>query len=93
MSILKCLAVCMLLVNMVEKIVCIHFANGNKQSTSLMRCLIYGLRCKIDPDKAGYSKEAMFVDSHTWNSKNYMIFDLDERFTLLYEDIHSSRVR
>ena len=83
----------MLLVNMVEKIMCIHFANENKQSTSLMKGLIYGLRCKIDPEKAGYSKEAMFVDSHAQNSKNDMIFGRDARFTLVYEEIHSRRVR
>ena len=76
MSILKCLAICMFLINMVEKIVCIHFANENKQNTctSLMIGLICGLRCKIDHDKAGYLKEAMFFDSHTQNSKNDTLF-------------------
>ena len=83
----------MLLINMAEKIVCIHFANENKQNTSLMRGLICGLRCKIDPDKAGYSKKVMFIDSHTHNSKNDTIFGRDARFTSLYEDICCGRVR
>ena len=52
MSIFKCLAISILLINMAEKIMRIHFANENKQSTSLMRGLICGLRCKIDPDKS-----------------------------------------
>ena len=30
---------------------CIHFANENKQSTSLMKDLICGLRCGVYPDK------------------------------------------
>ena len=56
MSILKCLAVCMLLINMVDTILCIQLANENKQDTSLMGGLICGLRCRrypIKPDIRG----------------------------------------
>ena len=74
----------MLLINMVEESVCIYFANENKGSTSLMRDLICGLRCRIDPDKAGYSTEVMFVDFHTQKSKYDTIFGRDARFTSLY---------
>ena len=42
--------------------------------SSTMIDLICGLRCRIYPDKAGYSKEAMFVDSHMRNSKNQRDF-------------------
>ena len=87
MSILKCLAICTLLINMVGKVLCIHFANENKLCTSLIRGLLCGLRCRIYPDKARYSKEVISVDSHTENSKNDMIFGRDARVSSLYEDV------
>ena len=76
-----------------DKILCIHFANENIQNTSLMGGLICGLRSRRYPDQAGYSKETMFVDSHTQNSKNYTFFGWDASFSSLYEDIHCRWVR
>ena len=53
----------------------------------LIKGLIGYLRCKENPIKAECSNKAMFVDSHTQNSKNERIFFRDPRFYSLCEDI------
>ena len=45
------------------------------------------LGCKNNLVKAECSNKAMFVDSHTQNSKNERIFFIDVRFYSLCEEI------
>ena len=58
-----------------------------------MRCVICGLGCRNHHDKAECSKNWMFIDPHTPNSKNELNFFRDARFCLKYEEIQYSRVR
>ena len=55
--------------------------------------LIDDLGCKNNSVTAECSKKAMFIDSHTLNSKNERHFGRDAKFYLLCQDIRCRQVR
>ena len=70
----------------------------NLLNTSIIRGLISHLKCENNTVKLNVrtrqcSNKAMFIDSHTQNSKNERISGRDAIFYLLCEDIRCRRVR
>ena len=70
-----------------------HFANKNKLHSSLMGCVICRFGCRNYRNKAECSKNGMFIDPHTQNSKNSLKKFRNARFSSKCEEIQNGRVR